>query len=187
VLADYRRKLADKFNLLDPNARSNPSIFWVTDCPLFERDEDTGEVSPSHHPFTGWLREDDPLLEREPWNVRSTAYDLVMNGSELISGSIRIHDREQQAKVFEMLGISSEEAEMRFGFLLEALKYGAPPMGGMAIGFDRTIMALTGGSIRDVIAFPKTNLAQSLMDGCPSPVNPQLLRDLHIATLPVKS
>jgi aspartyl-tRNA synthetase len=183
-LGVYRRKLADRFKLFDPNAHTNPSIFWVTDFPLFERDEDTGEVSASHHPFTGWMREDDHLLDTEPWNVRSTSYDLVMNGSELISGSIRIHDQEQQAKVFQMLGIAPDEAELRFGFLLEALKYGAPPMGGMAIGFDRTIMALTGGSIRDVIAFPKTNLAQSLMDGCPSPVNPQLLKDLHIETRP---
>ncbi len=120
------------------------------------------------------------MLESEPWNVRSTSYDLVMNGSELISGSIRIHDQQQQAKIFKLLGISDHEAEDRFGFLLEALRYGAPPMGGLAIGLDRTIMALTGGSIRDVIAFPKTNLAQSLMDGCPSSVNPRLLDDLHL-------
>jgi aspartyl-tRNA synthetase len=175
-----RRKLAEKFNLFDPNAHTNPSIFWVVDFPLFERDEATGEVAASHHPFTGYFTEDEHLLEREPWNVRSTAYDLVMNGSELISGSIRIHDPVQQAKIFKLLGISDEEAQLRFGFLLEALRYGAPPMGGLAIGFDRTIMALTGGSIRDVIAFPKTNLAQSLMDGCPSPVNPALLTDLHV-------
>ena len=180
----FRRKLAEKFQLFDPNSHANPSLFWVVDFPLFERDEETGEIAPSHHPFTGWLREDDHLLAGEPWKVRSTAYDLVMNGSELLSGSIRIHDPLQQAEIFRLLKISDEEAELRFGFLLEALRYGAPPMGGMAIGFDRTIMALTGGSIRDVIAFPKTNLAQSLMDGCPSIVDPQLLKDLHIAILP---
>ncbi|HEY3295927.1 MAG TPA: aspartate--tRNA ligase [bacterium] len=179
-LGVLRRKLADRFKLFDPTARTNPSIFWVTDFPLFERDEDTGEVNASHHPFTGYLAEDAHMLETEPWNVRSTSYDLVMNGSELISGSIRIHDPIQQASIFRLLGISDEEAELRFGFLLEALKFGAPPMGGLAIGLDRTIMALTGGSIRDVIAFPKTNLAQSLMDGCPSPVNPKLLDDLHL-------
>jgi len=176
-----RRQLAERFRLFDPASRANPSLFWVVDFPLFERDEETGEVTPSHHPFTGFLPEDDHLLETEPWNVRSTAYDLVMNGSELLSGSIRIHDAAQQAKIFKLLNISDEEARLRFGFLLEALRYGAPPMGGMAIGLDRTIMCLTGGSIRDVIAFPKTNLAQSLMDGCPSEVDPQLLRDLHVA------
>ncbi len=183
-LGVFRRKLADRFKLFDPNSHQNPSIFWVTDFPLFERVEETGEVFPSHHPFTGYMAEDEHLLETEPWNVRSTSYDLVMNGSELVSGSIRIHDPQQQAKIFRLLGISDEESELRFGFLLEALKYGAPPMGGLAIGFDRTIMALTGGSIRDVIAFPKTNLAQSLMDGCPSSVNNQLLKDLHLDIRP---
>jgi aspartyl-tRNA synthetase len=186
-LGVFRRKLADKFKLFDPDSHENPSLFWVTDFPLFERDEETGEVNASHHPFTGYLKEDEHMLETEPWNVRSTSYDLVMNGSELISGSIRIHDPQQQARIFQLLGISDEEAQLRFGFLLEALKYGAPPMGGLAIGFDRTIMALTGGSIRDVIAFPKTNLAQSLMDGCPSLVNPQLLKDLHISVEPPKA
>jgi aspartyl-tRNA synthetase len=186
-LGVFRRKLADKFKLFDPNSRTNPSLFWVVDFPLFERDEETGEVSPSHHAFTGYLAEDDHMLETEPWNVRSTSYDLVMNGSELISGSIRIHDPQQQAQIFKLMGISDEEAELRFGFLVEALRYGAPPMGGLAIGFDRTIMALTGGSIRDVIAFPKTNLAQSLMDGCPSEVNPLLLKDLHVAITPPKA
>jgi aspartyl-tRNA synthetase len=183
----FRRKLAEKLKLFDPDSHENPSLFWVVDFPLFERDEESGEIAPSHHPFTGWLREDDRLLTTEPWKVRSTAYDLVMNGSEVLSGSIRIHDPEQQAEIFRLLKISDEEAELRFGFLLEALRYGAPPMGGMAIGFDRTIMALTGGSIRDVIAFPKTNLAQSLMDGCPSVVDPQLLKDLHIAVVPPKT
>ncbi len=137
--------MADHFKLYDPNSHENPSLFWVVDFPLFEQDEETGECFPSHHPFTGWMPEDDHLLETEPWNVRSTSYDLVMNGSELISGSIRIHDPVQQAKVFKMLKISDEEAELRFGFLLEALRYGAPPMGGLAIGLDRTIMCLTGG------------------------------------------
>jgi aspartyl-tRNA synthetase len=179
----FRKKLADKFALYNPDDRGSLSIFWVVDFPLFERDDETGEVSPSHHPFTGFHPDDAHLLEAEPWNVRSTAYDLVMNGSELISGSIRIHDPLQQAMIFRLLHISDEEAEMRFGFLLEALRYGAPPMGGMAIGLDRVIMALTGKSIRDVIAFPKTNLAQSLMDGCPSHVDPKLLTDLHLTLL----
>jgi aspartyl-tRNA synthetase len=179
-LGVLRRKLADKFNLFDPDSHENPSLFWVIDFPLFERDEETGDVSPSHHAFTGYNAEDEHLLDSEPWNVRSMSYDLVMNGSELISGSIRIHDPVQQAKIFKLMGISDEDAEQRFGFLVEALKYGAPPMGGLAIGLDRMIMCLTGGSIRDVIAFPKTNLAQSLMDGCPSTVNPQLVKDLSL-------
>jgi aspartyl-tRNA synthetase len=183
-LGVLRRKLAEKFNLFDPNSHENPSLFWVVDFPLFERDEETGEVSPSHHAFTGFNPDDEHLLDSEPWNVRSMSYDLVMNGSELISGSIRIHDPIQQAKIFKLMGISDEEAEQRFGFLVEALKYGAPPMGGLAMGLDRMIMCLTGGSIRDVIAFPKTNLAQSLMDGCPSEVNPALLKDLAIKLEP---
>lgn len=155
-------------------------MFWVVDFPLFEKDEETGEVSPAHHPFTGFHPDDAHKLDTEPWNVRSTSYDLVMNGNELLSGSIRIHDPEIQAKIFQMLGISDEEAKIRFGFLVDALKYGAPPMGGFALGFDRMIMVLTNRPIRDVIAFPKTTLAQSLMDGCPSPVDPKLLSDLKI-------
>ncbi|MDD5088364.1 MAG: aspartate--tRNA ligase [bacterium] len=186
-LGVLRRLLAERFRLFDPNSHENPSLFWVVDFPLFERNEETGEVAASHHPFTGYLTEDEHLLESEPWNVRSTAYDLVMNGSELLSGSIRIHDSAQQAKIFQLLKISDEEAQLRFGFLLEALRYGAPPMGGMAIGLDRTIMCLTGGSIRDVIAFPKTNLAQSLVDGSPSEVDPQLLKDLHLVIQKPKS
>jgi aspartyl-tRNA synthetase len=182
----FRRRLAEEFKLFNPDEHANPCLFWVLNFPLFERDEETGEVSPSHHPFTGYLPEDEALVETEPWNVRSTAFDLVMNGSELISGSIRIHDPKQQSRIFRLLGISDEEAEVRFGFLVDALRYGAPPMGGFAIGFDRLIMNLTNKSIRDVIAFPKTNLAQSLMDGCPSPVNPQLLKDLALTLDPSK-
>lgn len=183
-LGVFRRKLAERFKLFDPGDRTNVSIFWVVDFPLFEKDPETGEVAPSHHPFTGFLEEDAHLLKSEPWNVRSTSYDLVMNGSELVSGSVRIHKREQQQLIFDLLGIDEKESALRFGFLLEALRYGAPPMGGFAIGFDRLLMALTNRSIRDVIAFPKTNLAQSLMDGCPSPVDPANLRDLHINIAP---
>ncbi len=180
ALGNFRRKLAEKFQLFDPNDRTKASLFWVTDFPLFEKDEESGEIYPTHHPFTSFYEEDEPLLASEPWKVRSTAYDLVMNGTELISGSIRIHDPKQQARIFEFLGISQAEAELRFGFLVDALRFGAPPMGGFAIGFDRLIMNLTGGSIRDVIAFPKTNMAQSLMDGCPSDVDPKLIKDLYL-------
>ncbi|MBI5058493.1 aspartate--tRNA ligase [candidate division KSB1 bacterium] len=187
ALGVFRRRLAEEFKLYDPEDHSNPSLFWVVNFPLFERDDETGEVFPSHHPFTGYLPEDEQLVETEPWNVRSTAFDVVMNGSELISGSIRIHDPKQQARIFRLLGISDEEAEMRFGFLVDALRYGAPPMGGFALGLDRLIMNLTNRSIRDVIAFPKTNLAQSLMDGCPSPVDPRLLKDLALILDPASA
>ncbi|MCC6477382.1 hypothetical protein IT157_10050, partial [bacterium] len=183
-LGVLRERLAEYFKLFDPNDHSNVSIFWVVDFPLFEKDEETGDVFPAHHPFTGFDPADEPLLESEPWNVRSTSYDLVMNGNELLSGSIRIHDPEQQALIFRLLKISDEEAKLRFGFLVDALRYGAPPMGGFALGFDRIIMVLTGRPIRDVIAFPKTTLAQSLMDGCPSQIDPKLLTDLKIALLP---
>ncbi len=187
ALGVLRIKLAEHFKLFDPADHRKVSMFWVVDFPLFERDEETGEVWPAHHPFTGFHPDDSHMLDSEPWNVRSTSYDLVMNGNELLSGSIRIHDPVQQAKIFKMLGISDEDAKMRFGFLVDALKYGAPPMGGFALGFDRMIMVLTNRPIRDVIAFPKTTLAQSLMDGSPSPVEAKLLKDLNIALLPAKS
>jgi aspartyl-tRNA synthetase len=159
------------------------SIFWVTEFPLFEKNTETGDITSSHHPFTGFFDEDRALLDSNPLAVRSHAYDLVVNGSEVLSGSIRISDPDVQAKVLSLLGIEKEEAERRFGFLMEALKYGAPPMGGFAVGLDRVIMILTNKSIRDVIAFPKTLLAMSLMDGCPSEVDEKLLKDLHVKTI----
>jgi len=162
------------------------SIFWVTEFPLFETDPQTGAVTSSHHPFTGFFDEDLPLLDSNPLAVRSLAYDMVVNGSEVLSGSIRISSPEVQRKVLSILGIGEEEATRRFGFLLEALRYGSPPTGGFAIGFDRVIMVLTGKSIRDVIAFPKTLLATSLMDGCPSEVDEGLLKDLNIRVVPPK-
>ncbi|MCB9366141.1 MAG: aspartate--tRNA ligase [Calditrichaeota bacterium] len=183
-LGVLRIKLAEHFKLFDPADHRKVSMFWVVDFPLFEKDEETGEVFPAHHPFTGFNPEDADRLDTEPWNVRSTSYDLVMNGNELLSGSIRIHDPILQAKIFKLLGISDEEAKLRFGFLVDALKFGAPPMGGFALGFDRMIMVLTNRPIRDVIAFPKTTLAQSLMDGSPSPVDLKLLSDLQIALAP---
>lgn len=134
-----------------------------------------------HHPFTSPRPEDLHLLEKEPEKIKAAAYDMVLNGYEIAGGSIRIHDQEIQARVFSALGLSEEEARNKFGFLLDALKFGAPPHGGMAFGIDRLTMILTGEeSIRDVIPFPKTNKGACLMTEAPNKVAPQELKDLHI-------
>jgi aspartyl-tRNA synthetase len=153
----------------------------VIDFPLLEYDEQTRRYVALHHPFTAPFDEDLPLLDSDPLRVRAKAYDLVVNGNELGGGSIRIHRREIQSKVFDLLSIAKEEASAKFGFLLEALEYGAPPHGGIAFGLDRLVMLLGGAdSIRDVIAFPKTQKAQCPMTDAPSPVDPEQLKDLHI-------
>jgi aspartyl-tRNA synthetase len=153
---------------------------WVVDFPLLERSGDGG-IAAVHHPFTAPMDEDLPLLDREPLRVRAKAYDLVLNGVEMGSGSIRIHRQELQQKMFNVLGISAQAARDRFGFLLDAFRYGAPPHGGFAFGFDRFVMVLAGEeSIRDVIAFPKTQSATDLMTGAPSEVDPQALAEAHI-------
>ena len=172
-----RRHLAS----LMGQVRAGDRFVWVTQYPLFERDPNTGEPTPIHHPFTSPLPEDVEKLEREPLAVRSRAYDLVYNGSELGSGSIRINDPGLQRRVFAALGIGEEEAEEKFGFLLEAFKYGAPPHGGFALGLDRIVMHLTGSaSLRDVIAFPKTTAARALMEGAPGPVAAEDLAELGL-------
>jgi aspartyl-tRNA synthetase len=156
-------------------------FLWVNEFPLFEWDEEQGIFTASHHFFSMPREEDLPLLDTDPGKVRSHLYDLVCNGVELASGSIRVHNRALQEKILGIGGISKEKAEERFGFLLEAFEYGAPPHGGIAAGVDRIIMLLAGrDSIRDVIAFPKTQKATSLMDSAPSPVDPEQLEALHV-------
>jgi len=166
---------------LDPAARTAWRFLWVDHFPLFESDELTGAIQPAHHIFTMPLEEDLPKLGTDPLSVRARLYDMVLNGIELASGSIRIHRRDLQESVMAVVGIGKEEAERRFGFLLRAFQYGTPPHGGLAIGLDRTVMLMSGrSSIRDTIAFPKTTSAASLMDGAPAPVDPENLKELHI-------
>ncbi|HTL95302.1 MAG TPA: aspartate--tRNA ligase [Gemmatimonadaceae bacterium] len=156
-------------------------FLWVTDFPMFECDHATGALGPTHHPFTAPHPDDAALLDREPLRARAQAYDVVLNGMELGGGSIRIHDPEMQRRVFSLIGIDDETAQRRFGFLLEGLRSGAPPHGGIAMGVDRIAMLLAGaGSLRDVIAFPKTTTASALFEGAPSPVPDADLRALHV-------
>jgi aspartyl-tRNA synthetase len=180
ALDAVRRHLAAAMDAVEPGDR----FLWVTEFPLFERDPEGGGPVPSHHPFTSLMPEDVELLESDPLAVRSRAYDLVYNGSEFGSGSIRINEPELQRRVLEVLGTGREEAQRKFGFLLEAFKYGAPPHGGFALGLDRIVMHLTGsGSLRDVIAFPKTTAARALMEGAPAPVSPEELEELGIQVM----
>lgn len=160
-------------------------FLWVTDFPLLTFDEDEKRYMAMHHPFTSPYPDDIELLEKDPLEVRAMAYDLVLNGSEVGGGSIRIHRGDIQRRMFELLGIGEEEAAQKFGFLLDALKYGAPPHGGIALGLDRLVMIMTGAqSIRDVIPFPKTQKAVCLMSGAPSIIEGKQLKELHIK--PVK-
>jgi aspartyl-tRNA synthetase len=155
---------------------------WIVDFPLFETDAETGEPVPAHHPFTAPHPDDMLLLETEPESCRSTHYDVVYNGNELGSGSIRITDHDLQRRIFGLLGLSSDEVDRRFGFLIEGLASGAPPHGGFALGFDRIVMLLAGAkSLRDVIAFPKTTTAKALFEGAPTSVAAEDLSDLHLA------
>lgn len=179
ICGDLRKEVAKQADMIPEDAP--PALLWVTDFPLFEWDDETQRFYAMHHPFTSPRFEDVDKLESDPGSVRARAYDLVLNGTEIAGGSIRIHNKDMQAAMFKALGISDEEAKEKFGFLMEAFSYGAPPHGGIAFGFDRMVMLFAGeDSIRDVIAFPKTTSGLSLMDGCPSGVDEKQLNDLHI-------
>lgn len=178
ALGQLRLEVARKLDILDPE---DYRFLWVTEFPLFEYDEEEGRFAAKHHPFTCPMDEDIALLDTEPGKVRAKAYDIVLNGVELGGGSIRIHMQELQAKMLEMLGFTPEDANRKFGFLLDAFKYGTPPHGGMAFGLDRMIMLMAKtSSIRDVIAFPKVQNASSPMDNAPDIVDGKQLEELHI-------
>lgn len=178
ALSTLRLQLGKEFKVY---SEDQIDLFWVTDFPLLEWSEEEKRYMALHHPFTSPHPDDIGLLEKSPEKVRSLAYDMILNGNEIGGGSIRIHDQKLQSKVFKALGISDEEANAKFGFLLEALSFGAPPHGGIAFGFDRIVMLLAGmSSIRDVIAFPKTTSATDLMTDAPSEVDSGQLNELKI-------
>lgn len=184
ALGNLRNHIGKKFNLI-PEGLWN--FVWVTHFPLFHFDYTDQRFVPAHHPFSSPLPEDREKLKKDPGAVRGLTYDLALNGSELGSGSVRIHDQELQSEVFTLLKISQKEAKEKFGFLLDALSYGAPPHGGIALGIDRICMLLCGAtSIRDVIAFPKTQKAIDLMSDAPSEVTQDQLSELRIRTVPIK-
>jgi aspartyl-tRNA synthetase len=177
-LSALRLHLAERLKLIAPDTFG---ALWVTDFPLFEWNEEQGRLVSVHHPFTSPALEDIPLMDTYPAKVKALAYDMVINGSEVGGGSIRIHSQELQQKIFKAIGMTDEEAKVKFGFLLEALQYGAPPHGGLAFGLDRLIMLLAGTtSIRDVIAFPKTQKAFCTMTEAPSDVDPKQLSELGL-------
>jgi aspartyl-tRNA synthetase len=178
VLDHLRRKLAKQRNLIK---KGHYELLWVTDFPLFQYNDEMARLESEHHPFTSPLFEDLELIESEPLKARAAGYDLVVNGYETASGSQRIHDPKLQDKIFKILGLSEEERVAKFGFFLDALKFGTPPHIGVGIGFDRIMMLLCEtDSIRDVVAFPKTQSAQDLMTKAPSRVSDEQLKELGL-------
>jgi aspartyl-tRNA synthetase len=181
TLARLRLHLAQKYNLID---KDRFDFLWVVEFPWFKYNDEEKRWEAEHHPFTAPYDEDIGLIEKDPARVRAKAYDLVLNGVEMSSGSIRIHDRETQSRIFKAIGLSDQEIQARFGFLLEAFSYGAPPHGGIAPGLDRLVAMMTGtDSIRDVIAFPKTQKAVCFMTGAPSDVSEKQLKELGLGLI----
>ena len=181
MLGNLRLELAKQQGLLD---KGKFAFTWVTHFPLLDYDEDAKRYVACHHPFTSPLDEDLDGMESDPAGARAKAYDLVLNGNEIAGGSVRINRTDIQDRMFRLLGIDEQEAEEKFGFLLSAFRYGAPPHGGIAFGFDRLVALLAKKDfIRDVIAFPKTNAAASLMDGAPSTVSAAQLRELGLRSI----
>lgn len=177
-LGALRGELAKRLNLI---AENTFELLWVTEFPLFEYDEEEKRFVAKHHPFTSVMDEDISLMDTDPAKARAKAYDMVINGYEVGGGSIRIFDKELQSKMFNLIGLTKEDAEQKFGYLLNAFKYGVPPHGGMAYGLDRLTMIFSGKqNIRDVIAFPKVQNASELMTMCPSPVDEKQLQELHL-------
>ncbi len=178
VAGKMRNEVGQRCGLRDPNAYA---FAWVTGFPYLELDEETGKPVPAHHPFTAPAPGDWELIDRAPTEMRAQHYDMVLNGYELGSGSIRIHKAEEQRRIFAMLGLSPEDVEQRFGFFVRALEYGAPPHGGMALGIDRIVMIACGEeNLREITAFPKNQAGRDVMMDAPSPVPEELLRDLHL-------
>lgn len=181
ALGNLRNRIAKDLQLIDPNQYE---LLWITEFPLFEYDEEEQRYVAKHHPFTSPLDEDLELMETSPEKMRAKAYDIVINGDEMGGGSIRINDPDVQKKMFRALGLSEEEAQEKFGFLLDAFRYGAPPHGGLAYGLDRLIMLFTNSdNIRDVIAFPKTQSATCLLTGAPTALNESQLEEVHIKVM----
>jgi aspartyl-tRNA synthetase len=179
ALGELRLEMGRRLGLLEDEVYAP---VWIVDFPLFEKDEESGELHAVHHPFTSPKKGQLHLIESDPEHIKAEAYDLVINGNEIGGGSIRIFDTELQKKMFRVLGFSDEEAKEQFGFLMEAFKYGAPPHGGIAFGFDRWVALFNGSeSIRDVIAFPKNNAGRDIMIDAPSPVDEEQLEELSLA------